>query len=177
MEMHKMKKHIIFFLLFFCTISLWSGPSLYGDKYIPIFEIEIKEKKDTEVQKEVVQLLNSIEDAFSNKTSNVNTNIKKYSILISKKIYIDDEKSFIIKAEAHANKSSFFFKKSKLNWKIDLSYSFNCWYPDENTVININLEERNLFLSVFKKLDEYIISYSKNGAILINIVRKEPEIY
>lgn len=71
----------------------------------------------------------------------------------------------------------FFFKKSKLNWKIDLSYSFNCWYPDENTVININLEERNLFLSVFKKLDEYIISYSKNGAILINIVRKEPEIY
>lgn len=103
-----MKKYIIFFLLFFCTISLWSGPSLYGDKYISIFEIEIKEKKDTEVQKEVVQLLNSIEDAFSNKTSNVNTNIKKYSILISKKIYIDDEKSFIIKAEAHANKSSFF---------------------------------------------------------------------
>ena len=103
------------FSIIFCTISLWSGPSLYGDKYIPIFEIEIKEKKDTEVQREVVQLLNSIEDAFSNKTSNVNTNIKKYSILISKKIYIDDEKSFIIKAEAHADKSSFFFKKSKLN--------------------------------------------------------------
>lgn len=172
-----MKKIIIFCLLLFCSISLWSGPSLYGDKYIPIFEIEIKERNNDDVQKEVVQLLNSIENAFSNKTSKVSTNTNKYRILISKEIYIDDEKSFIIKAEAHANKSSFFFKKSKLNWIIALSYSFNCWYPDENTVVNINLEERNLFLSLFKKIDEYIISYSKNSDILIKNIRKEPKIY
>lgn len=172
-----MKKKLILCLLSLCSISLWSGPSLYGDKYIPIFEIEIKERNESEVQKEVVQLLNSIEDSFSSKLSNVNININKYRILMSKKIYIDEDKSFIIEVEARSNKSSLFFKKRKLNWKIDLFYSFNCWYPDENNVIDIDLEEWNNYLSIFQEIDKYIISYSKNETVLINNVRPKFKIY
>lgn len=170
---------ITFFLkiLYFFPLALWGGPSLYGDKYKPIFQIEIREKKSNDAQEMVNQLLNALEETFSIETSENSINANKYRTLISKKISIEKNRNFIIEAEIRSNTSPLLFCKRKLDWTVFLSYNFNCWYPDENNIVDIDLDERNYFLSFFNQIDEYIITQAEKEDFIIKKVREKVKIF